>query len=79
MVEWLGFSAFTVWAWVRSLVRELISYKLHGEVEKKMIAGTMRHEQDLMRKGMLKVWTLVFRARETWTQPDLALSSVPAT
>ena len=47
--------------------------------KKKMIAGTMRHEQDLMRKGMLKVWTLVFRARETWTQPDLALRSVPAT
>lgn len=38
----------------------------------------MRHEQDLMMKGMLEVWTLIFRARETWTQPDLALRSVPA-
>ena len=39
----------------------------------------MRHEQDLMMKGVLKVWTLIFRARETWTQPDVALRSVPAT
>ena len=38
----------------------------------------MRHEQDLMMKGMLEVWTLIFRARKTWTQPDLALRSVPA-
>ena len=80
MDQLLGFSAFTAWAWVQSLVRELRSYKMHGEVKKKKKkVGSMRHEQDLMMKGMLKVWTLIFRARETWTQPDLALHSVPAT
>ena len=46
--------------------------------QKKKKAGIMRHEQDLMMKGMLEVWTLIFRARKTWTQPDLALHSVPA-
>ena len=49
-----------------------------GQKKKKKV-GSMRHEQDLMMKGVLKVWTLIFRARETWTQPDLALRSVPAT
>ena len=35
MDQLLGFSAFTVRAWVQSPVRELRSYKMHGEVKKK--------------------------------------------
>ena len=35
LIQWLGLSAFTAGAWVRSLVRELRSCKLHGVVQKK--------------------------------------------
>ena len=32
---WLGFWAFIAMAWVQSLVKELISYKLHSIAKKK--------------------------------------------
>ena len=35
VVQWLGLGAFTARAWVRSLVRELSSYKPKGEAKKK--------------------------------------------
>ena len=34
-VQWLGLSAFTVGAWVQSLVRELKSHKLCSMAKKK--------------------------------------------
>ena len=47
-VQWLGLSTFTVGAWVRSLVRELISHVPHS------VAKTKNKQKKLIKKNRLE-------------------------